>query len=412
MLLRPSGLLKSLMLSAVITTTVVGCSGGAAAPTAAPAAPTSAPAASTAAPTTAPAAAASTAATPTAASSSSTASTPAAAAQGSNPSKPLTLLETGSSLLYPLFNAWAPSIKEKYPNITVQTASTGSGTGIAQAVSGVVQFGATDAYMSDAQLKKAPGIVNIPLAISAQQINYNLPGISKPLNISGPVLAGIFQGTIRYWDDAKIKADNPGVNLPHQQIVPVHRTDGSGDTFIFTQYLSDSDSGWNSKVGFGTSVSWPSVQGGLGANGNPGVVQTLAQTKYSVGYVGISFLDQATQKGLGTAALKNQAGKFVMPVKANIVAAASAMVPKTPKDERISLIFAPGDNSYPIINYEYVAVQTKQKDPEVAAAMRTVLLWAISSNGGNASSFLDKVRFLPLPASAAPLSEAQIAQIQ
>ncbi len=330
----------------------------------------------------------------------------------SNAGKSITLLETGSSLLYPLFNAWAPAIKEKYPNITVQTASTGSGTGISQAVSGVVQFGATDAYMSDQQLQKAPGIVNIPLAISAQQINYNLPGITKPLDLSGPVIAGIFEGTIQYWDDPKIKADNADITLPHEKIVPVHRTDGSGDTFMFTQYLSFTDNGWKDKIGYNTSVNWPTVQGSLGAEGNPGVVQTLAQTKYSIGYVGISFLDQATQKGLGTAALKNQAGKFVMPEQKNVVAAASAMVPKTPKDERISMINAPGADSYPIINYEYVAVQTNQKDPNVAAAMRDVLSWAISPDGGNAASFLDKVHFLPLPSTAAPLSKAQIAEIK
>jgi phosphate transport system substrate-binding protein len=328
------------------------------------------------------------------------------------PNKSVTLLETGSSLLYPLFSAWAPAIHKAYPNITVQTASTGSGTGISQAVAGVVQFGATDAYMSDSQLKNAPGIVNIPLAISAQQINYNLPGISQAMNLSGPILASIYEGKIQYWDNATLKAANPGVNLPHKRIVPIHRTDGSGDTFLFTQYLSFSDPGWNKSIGYNTSINWPSVQGELGAVGNPGVVQTLAQIKYSIGYVGISYLDEVKSQGLGTAALKNQAGNFVSPDKKNIVAAAAAMVPKTPKDERVSLIFAPGADSYPIINYEYVAVQTNQSDPNIAAGMRTVLLWAISPNGGNAASFLDKVHFLPLPDSVAALTKAQISEIQ
>ena len=339
-------------------------------------------------------------------------SAPSATTAPSNSGAGVTLLETGSSLLYPVFNAWAPAIKAKYPNITVETASTGSGTGISQAVAGVVQFGATDAYMSDQQLKSAPGIVNIPLAISAQQINYNLPGITQPVNLTGAILSGIFQGTIQYWDDPSITAVNSGIALPHEKIVPVHRTDGSGDTFMFTQYLSFTDPGWNSAIGYNTAVNWPAVAGSLGAVGNPGVVQTLTQTKYSIGYVGISFLDQATAAGLGTAALQNKAGKFVMPEKDNIVAAASAMVPNTPKDERISMINAPGDDSYAIINYEYVAVQTNQKDPTVAAAMRNVLLWAISADGGNAPSFLDKVHFLPLPATVAPLSIAQINEIQ
>ncbi len=330
---------------------------------------------------------------------------------GANPDKPVTLLETGSSLLYPLFNDWAPAIKQAYPNITVQTASTGSGTGISQAISGIVQIGASDAYMSDSQLAKAQGIVNIPLAISAQQINYNLSGVAS-LNLSGSVLVGIYSGKIIYWDDQAIKADNPNAALPHNQIVPVHRTDGSGDTFLFTTYLSDADASWKNTTGFNTSVNWPSVQGALGAQGNSGVVQTLAQTPNSIGYVGISFLDQATGKGLGTAALKNQAGSFVMPTAANIAAAASTMVSDTPADERLSLIYAPGATSYPIINYEYAIVQSKQSDSTTAAAIRTVLSWALSPSGGNSSSFLDKVHFLPLPAAVVPKSQAQINQIQ
>ena len=328
-----------------------------------------------------------------------------------NPSQPVTLLETGSSLLYPLFNDWASAIQQEYPNITIQTASTGSGTGIAQSTAGVVQIGASDAYMSDAQLANTPGIVNIPLAISAQQINYNLPGVTS-LNLSGSVLAGIFTGTIRYWDDPALQADNPGVNLPHNAIVPVHRTDGSGDTFLFTQYLSAADSTWKDSIGYNTSVNWPAVQGALGGQGNPGVLQTLAQTPDSIGYLGISFLDQAQSKGLGTAALKNQAGHFVMPTQTNISAAAAAMVNDTPDDERISLIYAPGVDSYPIINYEYAVVQSHAASPEQAAALRTALMWIISPDGGNASKYLDPVHFLPLPASVFDKSKAQINKIQ
>ena len=377
---------------------------------------TSTTAASTSAATSAATTAASTpmAAATTAAATPSTSASPVAVDMGTlgNPSKAVTLVETGSSLLYPLFNAWAPAIHQQYSNITVQTASTGSGTGIAQAVAGVAQFGGTDAYMSDAQLKTAPPMANIPLCISAQQVNYNVPEVTTPLKLSGPILAAIYQGTIKYWDDAQIASANSGVTLPHQAIIPVHRTDGSGDTFIFTQYLSFSTPDWQTKVGFGTSVNFPGVAGALGAVGNPGVLQTVSQTKYSLGYIGSSFLNQAQAKGLGTALLLNKAGNYVPIQTANITAAASAMVPQTPKDERISLIFAPGADSYPIINYEYVAVQTKQSDPDIAQSMRTVLAWAISTDGGNASSFLDPVHFLPLPSSVLPLSQAQIAAIQ
>ena len=199
--------------------------------------------------------------------------------------------------------------------------------------------------------------------------------------------------------------------MPHNAIVPVHRTDGSGDTFLFTQYLSAAEPTWKDSIGYNTSVSWPAVEGALGGQGNPGVLQTLAQTPDSIGYLGISFLDQAQSKGLGTAALKNQAGHFVMPTQANISAAAAAMVNDTPPDERISLIYAPGDDSYPIINYEYAVLKTQASSPEQAAALRTALMWIISPDGGNATKYLDPVHFLPLPASVYQKSQAQINQI-
>ncbi len=327
-----------------------------------------------------------------------------------NPSRPVTVLETGSSLLYPLFNQWAGAINQAYPNITVQTASTGSGTGIAQALAGVVQIGASDAYMSNAQLAQSPGIINVPLAISAQQINYNLPGV-KSLNLSGSDLAGIYTGSIKFWDDPALKADNPNVSLPHNQIIPVHRSDGSGDTFLFTTYLSNTDSNWQTNYGYNTSINWPAVQGEIGAEGNSGMVQTISQTPYSLGYVGISFLDQATQAGLGTAALKNKDGSFVLPTQQNISAAATAMVNSTPADERVSLVYAPGANSYPIINYEYAIVNTTQSSQDMATAVKTVLLWSISTDGGNAARFLDTVHFLPLPDNVRQMSQAQIAKI-
>ncbi len=328
-----------------------------------------------------------------------------------NPSQPVTVLETGSSLLYPLFNQWAPAINQQFPNITVQTASTGSGTGIAQAISGVIQIGASDAYMSEAQLAQSPGILNIPLAISAQQINYNLPEVSQPLNLSGQVLAGIYTGQIQYWDDQAIQADNPNASLPHKQIIPVHRSDGSGDTFLFTTYLSNTDTNWQNQYGYNTSISWPSVQGAIGAQGNSGMVQTIAQTPYSIGYVGISFLDQATQAGLGVASLKNKAGNFVQPSQQNISIAASTMVPNTPQNERVSLIDAPGANSYPIINYEYAIVNTTQSSQAMATAVQTILLWSISPDGGSAAQYLDPVHFLPLPDNIRQMSAQQIQKI-
>jgi phosphate transport system substrate-binding protein len=322
------------------------------------------------------------------------------------------LLETGSSLLYPLMNLWVPAYQKAHAGVQITTQSTGSGTGISQAISGVAQIGASDAYMSDSQMASSK-MLNIPLAISAQQINYNLPGLNDVhLNLSGPVLAGIYSGKIQYWDDAHIKSINKqyAAKLPHHSIIPIHRSDGSGDTFIFTQYLSFSTPDWKSGPGYGTTISWPAVSNGVGATGNPGMVQAAQTAPYSLAYVGVSFLNQTNAAHLGYAALQNKDGKFVLPTPQTIGAAAGALIPKTPKDERISLILAPGADSYPIVNYEYAIVNPKQQDPQVRKALVDFLTWTITQ--GNTAQYLDKVHFLPLPPGAKSLSLAQINQIK
>ncbi len=325
----------------------------------------------------------------------------------------ITLLETGSTLLYPLFNLWVPDYTKAHPDVKITTQGTGSGTGIAEAISGVAQIGASDAYMADAQIKQNPSILNIPLAISAQTINYNVPGLNKThLKLDGPVLAGIYDGSIKNWDDPAIKALNPGVKLPNHTIVPIHRTDGSGDTFIFSQYLSFSTPKWNDSVGYGTTISWPAVQGGVGANGNPGMVQACHETPYSVAYIGVSFHKEIAKAGLGTAMIKNKAGHFLLPTAKTVSAAAAGLIAKTPADERLSLVFSEGADSYPIINYEYAIVNSKQANPETAKAIREFLGWAVQSKGGNAAKYLDQVRFIALPARIQELSKAQIAKIQ
>jgi phosphate transport system substrate-binding protein len=321
------------------------------------------------------------------------------------------LLETGSSLLYPLFNLWVPVYAKSHPGVQITTQSTGSGTGIAQAVGGIAQIGASDAYMSDAQVRMHP-MLNIPLTISSQMVNYNIPGLNnRHLKLSGPVLADIYSGKVRYWDDPALRELNPGVRLPHELIVPVHRTDGSGDTFIFSQYLSFSTPSWNNSVGYGTTISWPAVEGGIGAEGNPGMVNACKGTPYSIAYIGVSFERIIKEKGLGEALLKNRSGRFVLPTPRTIQAAVSAMAAHTPADERISLIFAPGAESYPIINYEYAIVNAHQADATVASAVKTFFLWAMSTSGGNAPHFMRQVGFVPLPPAIVKLSEAQIAKI-
>jgi phosphate transport system substrate-binding protein len=322
------------------------------------------------------------------------------------------LLETGSSLLFPLMNLWVATYTEAHPDVQITTASTGSGTGISQAIAGVAQVGASDAYMSDGQIAGSP-MLNIPLAISAQQVNYNVPGLNDVhLNLSGPVLAGIYSGEIANWDDPKIKAINKQYagKLPHKPIVPIRRSDGSGDTFIFTQYLTKSTPSWASGPGYGTTISWPPVANSVGAAGNPSMVQTCQNTPDSIAYIGVSFLNQTSKAGLGYAALQNQAGKFVLPTEENIAAAAAATDKSTPPDERLSLIFAPGENSYPIINYEYAIVNPKQGDPAKAAELKRFLDWALSE--GQSNKYLGAVHFLPLPASVQKMSRAQVAKIQ
>ncbi len=325
----------------------------------------------------------------------------------------INILETGSSLLYPLFNLWVPSYAHMHPNVKITTQSTGSGTGISQSIAGIAQIGASDAYLSPAQMRMHSNMMNIPLAISSQMVNYNVPGLNyKHLNLSGPVLAGIYSGKIRNWNDEQIAKLNPGVKLPNHTIIPIHRTDGSGDTFIFTQYLSFSTPSWANSLAYGTSISWPAVPGGLGAVGNPGMVTALTGSPYSIAYIGVSYRQAIDQHHMGTAALENRDGKFVLLTPHTVSSAAAQMVPKTPQNEAVSLIFAPGPDSYPIINYEYAIVSKTQPSAETAAALREFFSWAIRGDGGNAPKYLNPVHFAPLPPSVVKLSQAQIDQIQ
>jgi phosphate transport system substrate-binding protein len=319
------------------------------------------------------------------------------------------LIESGSSLLYPLFNLWVGAYAASNPNADITTTSTGSGAGIAQAIKGLVQIGASDAYLSDTLAKNNPTMMNIPLAISSQAINYNLPGVAS-LNLSGPILAGIYEGKITQWNDPAIAAANPGVALPSHVIVPIHRLDGSGDTFIFTQYLAASDTGWASTLHYGTAVSWPAISGEVGAKGNSGMLTALTNNPYGIAYIGISFADKVTAAGLGQAALLNKDGQYVLPTEANISAAADSVANSTPPNESISMIFADGPTAYPIVNYEYAIVNSQQPAPAIAEAIRDFLTWCI--NDGNSPTYLSQVRFLPLPPAVKALSQTQINNIQ
>jgi phosphate transport system substrate-binding protein len=322
------------------------------------------------------------------------------------------LAETGSTLIYPLFNVWVSEYAKTHPGIHITTGSTGSGAGIEQAISGIVRIGASDAYMTDAQAKQNPLIINVPMAISALTVNFNLPGFNAVhLRLDGPVLAGIYTGKIRQWDDKAIAALNPGLTLPHHDIVPVHRADGSGDTFVFTQYLTFSTPAWEDSVGYGTSVAWPAVDGTLKADGNIGVLETVKQTPYSVTYLGITFHSEISQAQLGTASMKSYSGEFLLPTPETIAAAAASLAPRTPPDERLTLVNAPGAGAYPLINYEYAIVSVKQPNAATAGAIRRFLLWAIAPDETN-EKYLDDAHLIPLPAHIWVLSHDQIERIR
>ncbi len=321
--------------------------------------------------------------------------------------------ETGSTLLYPLWNIWVPAYTQKFPKVTMTTAGTGSGTGISDASNGTVDIGSSDAYLPPSDVSANPTLANIPLAISVQVLTYNLPGVTTHLRLSPQVLSAIYQGQITSWNDPKIASANPGANLPNMPIVALHRSDSSGDTFIFTQYLSKADhNGWGSKVGYSTSVQWPSTPGALAEQGNGGMVSGCKATPGCLAYVGISYLSQLLGDGLNYAALGNGKSQYVLPTQENVSAEANYYVKKTPANGTISMIYGPVHNGYPIINYEYAIVDNHQSSSEKAKAIRSVLEWAVSPKYGNSAQYLDQVNFQPLPQSLEQASLKQIEKIK
>jgi phosphate transport system substrate-binding protein len=324
-----------------------------------------------------------------------------------------TVTETGSSLLYPLFNLWAGGYSNKYTSVTVSTASTGSGTGLADAANGTVDVGASDAYLAPSSLTTTPTLLNIPLAISAQLAAYNIPGVTAHLVLSGKVLSQIYQGKITTWNDPAITALNPSVTLPNIPIVTLHRSDGSGDTFLWSSYLSDADpNGWGKTLGFNTTISWPNAPGALGENGNSGMLAGCKATVGCIAYVGISYLTQALQAGLGYAALVNGKGQTVLPTPTSIAVEAAGFTKKTPANGTISMIDGKVKGGYPIVNYEYAIVNSNQSSSSTAKDIRSLLEWIVNAKDGNASSYLTQVNFQPLPASIVAASLKQIKTIQ
>lgn len=334
----------------------------------------------------------------------------AASVRTGNPTSAVTLNESGSSLLFPFLQELVSPLSAQYSNVHLAPAAGGSGKGISDAIAGTSQLGGSDAYLAPAQVATNPGLLNIPIAVSSQSVDYNLPGVTG-LKLSGKVLAGIYEGKIAKWNDPAITALNPGATLPSTAIVPVRRVDSSGDTFLFTGFLSKTDPTWANGPAQGTSVTWPAATGELTASGNPGMVQTCKSTPGCVAYIGISAQSAATAAGLGQAMLQNAAGQFVLPTNDAVLAAVNSSTGNVPESLAANLLDAPGAASYPIVNFEYVVVKSSQPDANTALAIRDFLSFAIDPNGGSQPSLLAKEDFQALPSSVVPKVTAAIAKI-
>jgi phosphate transport system substrate-binding protein len=322
-----------------------------------------------------------------------------------------TVTETGSTLLYPLFNLWSAGYSTKYPSVTIQTGATGSGTGITDALTGLVDIGASDAYLAPTQLTATPSGLNIPVAISSQIAAYNLPGVTAHVTLSGKVLSDIYQGKVTTWNDASIASLNPGITLPSIPIVTLHRSESSGDTFLWSTFLSDADpNGWGKTLSYNTTIAWPAAPGALGETGNSGMVAGCKATAGCIAYVGISYLTQALQAGLGYAALVNAKGNAELPT-ATTIAAEAASFKHVPANGTQSLIYGNAKTGYPIVNFEYAIVNSTQSSSSKAKSIRSVLEWAVNAAMGNSSEYLAQVNFQALPTSVVKQSLKQISSI-
>ena len=335
---------------------------------------------------------------------STTSSSGAAAAGASGKS----ISETGSTLLFPLFGAWQTDYSKVDTAVTITSGATGSGAGVTDASQGLVNIGASDAYLSSSQMSQNPGLVNIPLAVASVMVNYNVSGVKKALNLNGTVLAGIYSGKITKWNDPAIAKLNPGVPLPGEAIVTLHRADSSGSTFLFTSYLNAQDSGGWPSTNIGTTITWPSAPGALAETGSGGMVTACGTTKGCIAYIGISYLSKTSAAGLGEASLANKAGKFVQPTN-SAVSAALASFPAAPASGTESLIDTSAAAGYPVINYEYGIVKKAQPSAGEAKAVKAFLNWIVTT--GNGSKYMAMVGFQSLPPATASVSKALISSV-
>ncbi len=297
----------------------------------------------------------------------------------------VTLTGAGSTFAYPLYSKWASEFHQSHPNVEINYQSIGSGGGIRQVISGTVDFGGTDVPMTDAQLADArknlgSDIVHFPTALGGVVPTYNIPGVSADLNFTPDALAGIFLGKITKWNDPEIQRSNPNVKLPGNEIVVVHRSDGSGTTFVWVDYLSKVSVEWKTKVGAGASVNWPV---GLGAKGNEGVTGLVKQTDNAIGYVELIY---AIQNHSPYGQVRNLSGAFVKADLAGVTAAAAGAAQNMPDDFRVSITNAPGKTAYPISSFTWMLIPKDCKNKSKCSALKEFLDWSLTQGQNSCES--------------------------
>jgi phosphate transport system substrate-binding protein len=309
----------------------------------------------------------------------------------------------GATFPYPIYSKWFNVYHQEHPAVQINYQSIGSGGGIQQLKSGTVDFGASDMPLNDQLLGQFNfKIIQFPTVLGAVVPTYNIPGVKAELKFTPQALAGIYLGTIKQWNDGEITSANPGVNLPANDIVVMHRSDGSGTTFVWTDYLSKISPEWKSRVGSNTSVNWPV---GLGGKGNEGVSGLIEQTPNSIGYVELIY---AIQNHLGYGLVKNSSGKFIKASLASVTQAASGAAAKMQQDIRISITDAPGANAYPICSFTYLLIPQKIADSGKREDIKAFLHWMLTAGQGQVEA-LDYAR---LPQAVVSIEEKQISQIQ
>jgi len=314
----------------------------------------------------------------------------------------VTLNGAGATFPYPLISKWSSEYNKIKPNIQINYQSVGSGAGIKQITEKTVNFGATDAPLTEQEFSNVSGILQIPETIGAVVVAYNLPGIQNGVKLSGDVVADIFLGKIKKWNDPRITSPNPDIQFPDKDIIVAHRSDGSGTTFVFTDYLTAVSPDWKSKVGKGKSVNWPV---GLGGKGNEGVSGLLSQNPYSIGYIELAF---AKLQNIPYAYIKNKAGKFIEPTLETTASAAAGAVSTLPAGDMswssVSIVDAPGENSYPIGSFTYLLVYKDQTDQTKGKILAEFLWWAVHDGQKYSSELL----YVPLPDDVVSLNEKTI----